>query len=416
MKRGYVSKVKSLLLLMLEEKNVLLVTIAALSASRLIHQSLKFLLNNSFIDLAYHYFYSTMIRLDLNPFDQASIEVARNIVSIRYAGGQAVYPPSYFFFFQSLTYIPFSTLATLWLCFSLFLVFLSINILAKNIKWNKSLINFTFIIVIIGNYQPLYEDLALGQNNCVILFFAVAAWHGIRNKNDFISGISIAIMAFIKIQYGLLFLYFIIEGKKHVIWISIISFLSLEFAGLTQLDLGFYKNYINALLHHTSKVSTDIHNISFNGQLNYFFNNSHNQAILAYVAMFIFFIFVTYYIIFRHKKYVPSEFSFLVWLTLVPLLSPHTEEHHLVVLLLPIIWISLNINHANLVVKSFLFLAAIILVSRYSIAQYALNSWIWLYPLLCLKSVGTLLLLLALICYSITEYNIKKQDVSYIPV
>lgn len=405
---NFAAKISERLFPVSEGVNILLVAIAALSAVRLIHQSLKFLLNSSFIDLAYHYFYSKMIRLNFNPFDPASIEMAENIISIRYAGGQAVYPPSYFFFFQTLTYIPFSILSVLWLCFSLILLVVIVNILIKNVEADRSSIALTFVIVIVGNYQPLYEDLVLGQNNCLLLFFAVAAWYGIKNKNDWISGPSIAIMAFIKIQYGLLFLYFIITGKNRAILISTISFLLLEFAGFHQLGLSFFKNYLFAFLHHTSEVSNDIYNISLNGQLHKFFDGNHYQAVLMYLVASLTFLFLAYFKVLKYRKCIPLEILFLIMLTMVPLLSPHTEEHHLVVLLLPIIWISLNIYRANHITKSFFILSILILVSRFSFVRYALNSSIWLYPLLCLKSVGALFLFLTLFCYAKKEYNINK--------
>jgi len=405
---NFTAKISERLIPVAEGVNILLAGIAALATLRLIHQSLKFSLNSSFIDLAYHYFYSKMIRLSLNPFDPATIEMAENIISIRYAGGQAVYPPSYFFFFQPLTYIPFSILSVMWLCFSLILLVIVAKILIKNVEADRSSIALTFVIAIVGNYQPLYEDLVLGQNNILLLFFAVAAWYGIKNDNDWLSGISIAVMTFIKIQYGFLFLYLIITVKSRVILISAISLLFLEFAGFPQLGLTFFKNYFFAFLHHTAEVSNDISNISFNGQLHKFFGKNHNIAVLMYLSISLTFILLAYFKILRFRRFIPLEILFLIMLTMVPLLSPHTEEHHLVVLLLPIIWIILNIYRANYITKLFFILSILLLVSRYSYARYALNSSILLYPLLCLKSVGALFLFLTLVCYTLKEYDISK--------
>jgi hypothetical protein len=409
-KSNAVFKMKEGLSPFFDSVNILLTALVALSIFRLIHQSIKFLLTSSFIDLAYHYFYSSMVRLNLNPFDPASIEIAKNIIPLRYAGGQAVYPPSYFYFFQNLTHIPFSILSALWLGLSLVLIFITIIILAKNIKADTSLIALAFVIVIVGNYQPLYEDLVLGQNNCLLLFCSVVAWYGIKNNNDWVSGPSIAFIAFIKIQFGLLFLFFIIAGKKRALLISAIFFFLLEFAGFLKLGLGFYKNYIFALFQHTSNVSIDIYNISFNGQLHKLFGNNPNFAIFVYFVASLTLVFLLYFKVFKHKKYIPLEYIFLIIITTVPLLSPHTEEHHLVVLLLPIIWVSLNIYQANHTTKLLFLLSILLLVSRYSFARYAENTSQWLYPLLCLKSVGALFLLFTLLGYSKKEFKFYKSE------
>lgn len=391
-----------------EGNKIIHACIVALSLFRLAHQSLKFIIESSFIDLGYHYFYSTMVRLGLDPFDPESIEKAKTLNPMRFAGGAAVYSPSYFVFFQPLTYIPFSLLSALWLLFSLSLVFMSVIALLRCSDWDGSWLLLTFISVVVATYQPLYEDLVLGQNNCLILILAVGAWYGFKNRLIWLSGLCIGVMAFIKIQFGFLIVFVLLLGQKSVFLISSVSWLGLFLAGLSQLGFTHYQKYFLALQQHTSVVAEDLNNISLNGLWHRLLGNDMYQATAVYLMTSLI-LFVSILRWFRQYKLQSSlEIPILTGLTMIPLVSPHTEEHHLVLILLPLIFVAFYIERMSLATKSCYLLSVVLIVSRYSWIRFASSSSIFLMPLLSLKIIGVFLLLIVLI--SLGSNHIKKLE------
>ncbi|MDY6950050.1 MAG: glycosyltransferase family 87 protein, partial [Thermodesulfobacteriota bacterium] len=379
-----------------EGRNILYVTIMALSLFRLAHQSMKFFLESSFIDLAYHYFYATMARLGLDLFDPEAIEKAKALNPMRFSGGEAVYSPSYFVFFQPLTLIPFPLLSVLWFLFCLLLVFIFVVVLLRHGDWDVSWLPLTFVCVIVATYQPLYEDLVLGQNNCLLLLFAVGAWYGFKKGRPWLSGFSLAAMAFIKIQFGALFIFTLLLNEKKVFLIASFLWLCLFLAGLPQLGVAHYEKYFFALQHHTAKVTVDVHNVSLNGLWHRLLGNDMHQATMVFFLTSLALFGTLLYWCYQHREQHSPGLPILLGITMIPLLSPNTEPHHLVVILLPLSFAALKIHTMAWRTKWVYALSVILLVSRYSWGRFASTGSVLLSPLLSLKMAGVLLLLMAL--------------------
>jgi len=379
-----------------EGTKIIYVCIIALFLFRFVHQNLKFLLESKFIDLGYHYFYSTMVRLGLDLFDPDMIEKAKLLNPMRIAGGQAVYSPSYFVFFQPLTYIPFSLLSTLWLILSVTLVFISIATFLRYSNWNRSLLMVTFICILVFTYQPLYEDLGLGQNNSLLLILSVGLWLGFKKNIPWLSGLSIALMSFIKIQFGVLFLFTFLLGERRAFLYAFVFLLILFFAGMPQLGFEHYQKYFFALKNHTSKVAIDLNNLSLNAQWQRLLGNDKNQATITYfITSLIIFISVLLWS-YRYKDKIPNENLIIVAIVMIPILSPNTEPHHLVVILLPLVFASVNVEHMKVGSKILFAISVVLIVSRYSWNRYALSSSLIFTIFLSLKIVGVLMLLIVL--------------------
>ncbi len=379
-----------------EGNNILCGGIIALFVFRTFHQSLKYVLESQFIDLGYHYFYSSMARSGFDLFDPGAIEKAKLLFPMRFAGGQAIYSPSYFFFFQPLTYIPFKVLAILWLIFSLTLVILTVIILLRHGKWDRSWLQLTFVIVLVTNFQPLYEDLVLGQNNCLLLLFAVGAWYGFKTGRQWISGFSIAAMAFIKIQFGFLFLFIVLLGEVRVFLISSFWWVILFLSGLPQFGVAHYYKYFFALKNHTTKVAVDLNNLSLNALWQRMLGNEMLATLVYFVTSLVLFIFI-YRWCYRHKRLFTMEIPMLVGITMIPILSPHTEPHHLVIIILPLLFAGMNISKTSGNAKVLFIASTVLIASRYSWNRFATAGGGLFMPLLSLKVIGVLFLLIVLI-------------------
>ena len=393
-----------------EKEKIFYIIIIALSLFRLTHQLIKFFVEKSFIDLAYHYYYSTMVRFGFDLFDPQSIEKAKTLIPLRHAGGSAVYSPSYFFFFQPLTFLPFQTLSFLWLIFSILLVFFSVSYFLVHTDWDGSLLAPTFIIFLITYYQPLYEDLALGQNNSILLIFAVGMWYGTKYQITWLSSLSIAVMAFLKIQFAFLivFLFLFKEWKRFLI--SSMIWISLFFSGLPKLGIAHYEKYVIALFKHTSNVAADLQNISFNGTLNRLIGDG-NVANISYIFTSLIIVILILFFYYRYQNN-SSEIISLILLTTIPLLSPHTEEHHLLTILLPLLFPFFHLTKISLFYKYIYISSIVIIASRYSWIRFVSTTNKFLSPLLSLKILGVFLLLIVLLNIHKNSTDLYTEQIS----
>ena len=211
------------------------------------------------------------------------------------------------------------------------------------------------------------------------------------------SGISLAAMAFVKIQFGFLLIFILLLGERRVFLIAFFCWIALFFAGLPELGFEHYHQYFFALQNHTSKAAYDLHNISFNGQWHRLLGNDKYQATIMYLTTsLILFISVLVWS-YRHKQKASIEIPIFIGLAMIPMLSPNTEPHHLLVALPALIFVAFHIERLTFKAKFLYMVSAVMIVSRYSWSRFALTSSVWLSPLLSLKIIGVFCLLIVLI-------------------
>lgn len=371
--------------------DVLCMGLVALAAFRLLHQAAKLVVESEFIDLAYHYFHATMIRRGLDPFDPAHVAAARLADPLRYAGGEAVYSPSYFVLFQPLTWLPFRWVAILWLAVSLAIVVAVVATVVRRAERPASWFTVAFAALVVAWYQPLYEDLFLGQNNTLLLGAAAAAWYAVGRDRPWLAGAAVGVMAFVKIPFGALIPLLVLFGLWRVAVAAAVVWTALFVAGLPQLGVDHYVQYVAALARHTGVVAADFHNLSLNGLWHRLLGGGLARAVylvtsLGLVAGTVWWT--------RRATFEPSAPTrVVVAVTLIPLLSPHTEEHHLVVTLLPLLVAALRIRDADAVGRALYVVALVLVASRYSWNRFAADhAAVWT-ALLSAKVFGVLLLL-----------------------
>ena len=170
---------------------------------------------------------------------------------------------------------------------------------------------------------------------------------------------------------------------------------ALFLAGLPRLGVEYYQNYLAALWRHTEHASTNLVNISFNG----FLHRALTNAALAtslYLLITALLIIATFTGCSRQRATSRADLPLLLGLTLIPLISPFTEEHHLVVILLPLVLTALDLHTARPTMQACYVAALVLIASPYSWNRFALKSSPFLMPLLSAKIFGVLLLLFAL--------------------
>ena len=91
------------------------------------------------------------------------------------------------------------------------------------------------------------------------------------------------------------------------------------------------------------------------------------------------------------------EIPMLVGITMIPILSPHTEPHHLVIIILPLLFAGMNISKTSGNAKVLFIASTVLIASRYSWNRFATAGGGLFMPLLSLKVIGVLFLLIVLI-------------------
>jgi hypothetical protein len=355
---------------------LLLAVIVAFSLFRYGHDLAKLLVHALFIDFAHYYTYATVVSLGLNPFDPQAVGTVDAMLGLRRAGAAANYPPLFYLFMQPWVHLPFRSAAIGWLlagqaCLVLVLWF------CIHRYGEASPLQVAVAVFVMLNYQPLMENLALGQSNVWLLLLLTLAWWGLRSERPWVSAAAVAVIVHIKIQYALLIPLLWWIGYRQV------SFRALALAvlglGVGVLALGAahhveYVRYMTALPDYLAAWTA---NISPRGTVHRLLAVSGDGRLLAdglTLALDALFLGVCAWAIPRTPT---PDSSTLDWawglgLCAILLLSPVTEEHHLVILLLPLILLLLSDSIERMRAGDLVMLVAAILLlgSRYSLEQF----------------------------------------------
>ncbi len=356
----------------------MLILAVAFSLARYGHDLLKFYLQAPFIDFAHYYTFATVVSLGLDAYDPHAIQQVDAMLQLRRAGGGADYPPLFYVLMQPWTWIPFRTAAVIWMLFSQLCLFAALMLCAaKTVVVTP--VRFALIACLVLNFQPLLETVALGQTNLAILLLLTTAWWGLRARHPWLVAASLAGVVHIKIQYVLLLAFLGWIGARQAFLRAMLLCGLGAGAGLLALGPSHYRGYL-ALLHESSAVYADwILNLSVRAGLYRLFGLSGTNNVMAdglwmlLGALFLLFaVPAANNVVERDPEHV--DWAWGLALSAVLLFSPMTEEHHLVVLLLPLTCLLLSpVMPTIFSVRGLLLLGSLVLLaSRYSLNQFPL--------------------------------------------
>ncbi len=355
---------------------LLLALVILVGLFRYLHLLAKLLLEAPFIDFAHYYTYTLLVRMGLDPFDPQAVARVDELLRIRRAGSAANYPPLFYLLMQPWVLLPFRPAALAW-----FLAGQASLAGALAICWRRfpaaSLIRLAAVLFVVLNYQPVIESIALGQANLLLLFLVTLAWWGLRAGRSWVVAGAVAAAPLVKPQYGLLVALLFWMGQGRAAWRALLlAFLGLG-AGVAVLGLEHHRHYLTYVLSPPEYLYSWTANLSLLGTLHRLFGTSSGGAALAKGLTLAADAVLVVLFARAVRRPVPPDSSQADWawalgVTAVPLLSPLLEEHHLVVLLLPLAMLVLaepeapmRTGDAVLLVGSILLLA-----SRYSLEQF----------------------------------------------
>jgi len=262
------------------------------------------------------------------------------LLGIRRAGAAANYPPLFYILMEPWVLLPFRPAAVAWFLTSQACLLATLGLCFRRFS-SASPVRVGAVLFVVLNYQPLIENLVLGQTNLVLLLLSALAWYGLRQGYPWLAAGSIALILHVKVQYVLLLPLVWWMGHRNVATRALL--LAILGVGVALLILGpaHHLGYLGYLwsppdyLHAwTANLSPRASLIRLLGGSGYGHDLANALSLLLDAVLFVVFGRAI-------RQAVSSELSTVDWswglsLTAIPLLSPLTEEHHMVLLLLPL--------------------------------------------------------------------------------
>lgn len=364
------------------------------SLFRYFHELLKYVVESPFIDFAHYYTYATLVALGQDPFDPAIVARVDDLLQIRRAGAAANYPPLFYLFMQPWVWLPFRPATLLWFTVNQ-LCLLGALVFCFRHGPPPSPVRVGAVLFVVLNYQPLMESLALGQTNVVLLFLVTLAWWGLHEGQPWLAAGAAAATVHMKPQYGLLLpLLWWIGERRVAARALLVAGLGLG-ASLVILGPTHHLQYLRYVLSMPDYLLTWTANLSPRATLHRLLDTPGQSRLLADGLTLAFDGGILAVFARALPRTIPAGSSALDWswglgLAAMLLLSPLTEEHHLVVLLLPLALLILG-GPVNPMRPSDLVLlvgATLLLGSRYSLEQFPLFHQGWFSLLATGKLMG----------------------------
>jgi hypothetical protein len=360
------------------EVSLLIALVLSLSLARYLHTMVKLWMESPFIDFAHYYAYATVVAHGLNPFDPAAVAQMDGLLGFRRAGSPANYPPLFYLLMRPWTAISFPSAAAGWLLASHAFLLGSLLCCRRRFR-SASALRIAMVTFVALNYQPLIEDLALGQVNTLLLLLATLAWWGMQTGHPWVAAMGVAIAPFVKPQYSLLLLLLWWTGHRRVLARSLLIVGLAGTAGLVFLGPAHHWAYLRHLLSLSDAFYIRAANLAPRGAFLRLFGLSAAGSIIAngLAALLAVALLILAGRNIPRSAAPPSpagDWSWSLALVGIPLISPFAEEHHLVILLLPLALLLLDESGgmASVGEQALLMLCLVLLATPYSLDRFSI--------------------------------------------
>jgi len=233
----------------------------------------------------------------------------------------------------------------------------------------------------------------------LLLLLVTLAWWGARAERPWVAAACVALCPFLKVQYALLLPALWWMGQRRILGRALLLIAVGGALGLAALGPAHHVEYLRYLVAPPDYLYTWTANLSLGATLQRLWS-PHGEARLLVTGLTLV-ADVLLVVVFARAipRGVSSASPALDWawalaVTAVPLLSPLTEEHHLVVLLFPLALLLMTRGETDLLsMENLLLLGSVLLLgSRYSLERFPVFHEGMLSLLATGKFVGTLCL------------------------
>jgi len=338
------------------------------------------LLERNLADFAHYYYFSDILSegVDIYSLLPDDLEQMKTDSTLPvHIAGKPEYSPAFFVAFIPLSCLPFWVAFSIWICANFSALLACVVLLARYIHraGTSRIVSHALASVLILASQPLFECLGIGQINIFILLLLLLI-HTFMNRKlyEIVAGACLGLILLTKPQFGTLFVLFLLWRNFRLCGYALLVYVVLQ--GMATLlcgyfiELSYFQNLLHSALSGSSAVST------FNLSLNALFARTLHASPLGmastpiYVAVSAALLVVTYVKVVRRSP-VASSVGFNLCLCLTFLISPLTEEHHLLILVLP--FAAAILYHRPGRLSIMLIVTAFLLVNvRFSLSRFPL--------------------------------------------
>ena len=343
---------------------------------RYVHALAVLLWEAPFIDFAHYYTYATVVRLGQNPFDPEAVAAVDALLAIRRAGSAANYPPFFYLLMQPWTLLDFRVAALTWFGLAQACVAGAIALCLRRVE-PLPFVGVAATVFVVCNYQPLIENLALGQTNPLLLFLVTLAWWAARAERAWLAAACVALCPLVKPQYALLLPALWWMGQRRVLGRALLLLAAGLALSLAALGVPHHVEYLGYLAAPPDYLRTWTANLSPSATLHRLLSPRDGGRFLAMALTVV--VDAVFVVVFARA--IPRGLSsasptfdraWALAIVAIPLLSPLTEEHHLVLLLFPLALLLSTRGETSLLSMENVLLigSALLLGSRFSLERF----------------------------------------------
>jgi len=348
-----------------------LALIAALLLAAYAGTVIRIAADSGFIDFAHYYAYAIHVARGGDPFDPSATARLNEALGLRSAGAPLKYPPLFYVAMRPWTWLPFRASALAWLALGQVLLVATAALVLRQRAAEPT--RLVALLAIVALSQPLVETLYLGQTNVALLFLLALGWWGVRHERPWEAALALGLAAHIKPQFGLPIAALWWIGQRAVAYrAAAVAAVGLAI-GVAAVGLPAHVDWARHALAMPAYLHAWSLNLTPHAALHRLLDGALGaRAVepLALTASLTILAVLAYAVRGRPAPGTPAfDWAFGLAVAAVPLVAPIAEEHHLVVLLLPLALLVLAPD-ASPRASAALVVAAVLLGARDSLERF----------------------------------------------
>jgi hypothetical protein len=384
---------------------------------------------SEFVDFGKYYFDAKALNLNYNIYtlDEKTRERLKNeFKTPLLSTGVPLHSPVFHFLITWVTVFGYRWACLLWFLFNHIVLGICVLlilrfILKKIVDTNKEFI-FTTSLFLVLSYQPLIENVSLGQQNLIILLFFILCLYFLDMKRWLLSGVMLSLGIAIKPHFAILLPFFLWKKCYRVFFAALMSFLALEASSLLMYGKEIqytYWNHVFGNFFRQFSVEISLFNLSSVALVNrlitggpHIFHLNFATCLASIILLFLFL--YTVYSTRDSFKGVDIKFilEFSLIITFLFIAFPLVHEHHYVLLYLPILFLWVILNNKGKLVPLFIFIISFLLIGlEYSLVRFTLFTKGFFSILSGLKLYGVVILFF-LTASTIKEISEKEKKLA----
>ena len=327
--------------------------------------------DGGFIDFAHYYAFAIHVARGGDAFDPSAPARLNEELGLRSADAPLKYPPLFYVAMRPWTWLPFRAAALAWLALGQVLLVVTAALVLRRRAAEPA--RLVAVLAVAALSQPLVETLHLGQANVVVLALLALGWRGARQGRPWGAALALGLAVHVKPQFGLPIAALWWIGQRAVAYRAAAVAAAGLAAGVAAVGPGAHVDWVRHALAMPASLHAWSLNVAPHAALHRLLDGGLGARAVEPVALatsLAILAAVAYAARGRPAPGTPAfDWAFGLAVAAVPLVAPFSEEHHLLVLLLPLALLVLAPD-ASPRASVALAAAAVLLGARYSLERF----------------------------------------------